>query len=102
MAQIIATRIAGVRISCVRLRPRGLPASGGRGRGMSSARNSTLPARFSTITARYDPRKVTAMASAVTFTNWGPKMADKRPPAMTQLIALGRKSSDAVSAAAKR
>ena len=45
---------------------------------------------------------VTAVASAVTLTSCGPMMADTSPPAMTQEIALGRKSSGAVSVAAKR
>ena len=40
--------------------------------------------------------------SAVIFTSCGPTTAERRPPAMTQLIALGRKESEAVSTAAKR
>ncbi len=42
------------------------------------------------------------MASAVSLTTCGPITAESRPPAMTQEIALGRKVSEAVSAAAKR
>jgi hypothetical protein len=48
------------------------------------------------------PRNGTTIAIEVSFTSCGPNTADNRPPAITRLIALGRKASLAVSAAAKR